>query len=73
MLNFFKKRVTLSQIVTAKYENTNELHKKLNEMKIKYDYVVTKLHETWYLLRINNKNCAYKLCKDDNDCVYLSK
>ena len=73
MLKTNKKRSILNKILNKKFTNVSELHKKLFEYGIKYENITTSMKKTFYLLRIDNKNCVYELRVDDNKCVYLTR
>lgn len=73
MLKKNKKRSNLSKILNKKFTNVQELHEKLKELNIFYEFYNTKMKETYYLLRENNINYACKLCKIDRNCVFLTR
>lgn len=73
MLKLFQKRLKINKILNKKCENVTKLHEKLSKMGVKYEIYHTSMKETFYLLRIDNRNYACKLLEDDKRRVYLTR
>ena len=73
MLKKNKKQDKLSQILNKKFTNQQELHEKLKEMNIYFENFVTRMKETYYLVRIDNINYACILQVDNKNRIFLTR
>jgi hypothetical protein len=73
MLKTNKKMVTIDKIMRKKFKDLQVLHEFLKENNIYFEYTVTTMKITFYLLRINNTNYARKLCIDNKNRYYFAQ